>query len=232
MGLVADNYLRLVERIRRAALAAGRDPDGIRLIGISKTVPAETVREAVAAGLHLFGENRAQELQVKSVALADLAIEWHFVGHLQGNKVRHVVPTCSWIHSVDSEDLARRIHERAAPSQPQPILVQVNTSGETTKFGVAPQELPALLDSIARYPNLVVVGLTTIGPLGADPERIRTAFALLRGQRDHERAAGRPRAPLEHLSMGMSDDFEIAIREGATALRIGRALFGPRPADG
>jgi pyridoxal phosphate enzyme (YggS family) len=228
VGTIAENHARLGDRIRAAAAGAGREPSGIGWVAVSKTVGPEQVREAFAAGVRLFGENRAQELVAKTAALEDLPIEWHFVGHLQTNKVRQVLPRSTLIHSVDRVDVARKINGRASPEQPQPILVQVNTTGEATKSGVVPQRLGELLDSIATLPNLIVDGLMTIGPFTSDETEIRTAFRDLRELLVHERQAERPNAPLRHLSMGMSNDFEIAIQEGATLLRIGTALFGPR----
>jgi len=227
METIASRYQGLMARIAAAAARAGRDPRAVQLVAVSKTVDPARVREAYAAGARTFGENRAQELGPKAVALADLAIEWHFLGHLQSNKARAVMGVSALIHSVDRLDLAQRISAGATPEQPQRILVQVNTSGEASKSGVAPPALAALLDGIAPLPGLVVEGLMTIGPLTDDAGAIRAAFRLLRQARDRERAA-RPAMPLAHLSMGMSGDFEIAIEEGATLLRIGTALFGAR----
>ena len=228
MMRIADNLHRVNDGIRAAARSAGRDVDEIRLVAISKTVGPERVREAYAAGQRLFGENRAQELLSKTAALGDLAIDWHFVGHLQKNKVRHVVALAALIHSVDSLDLARRIDERAAPGPPQPVLVQVNVSGEESKSGVAPERLTELLDGLVPLANLSVEGLMTIGPLTTDAAAIRTAFRSLRRALEQQRARGRPGAPLRELSMGMSGDFETAIEEGATLVRIGTAIFGER----
>ena len=227
METIASRYRDLLTRIAAAAARAGRDPREIQLVAVSKTVAPERVREAYAAGARIFGENRAQELDPKSAALADLAIEWHFVGHLQSNKARAVMGVAALIHSVDRLDLAQRISAGATPAQPQRVLVQVNTSGEASKSGVAPEALSALLDGMAPLPGLVVEGLMTIGPLTGDAAAIRAAFRSLRAALDRERAA-RPAMPLAHLSMGMSGDYEIAIEEGATLLRIGSALFGVR----
>ncbi|MCK4415346.1 MAG: YggS family pyridoxal phosphate-dependent enzyme [Candidatus Eisenbacteria sp.] len=227
METLAENIQRIQGSIHAAAARAGRDPAAIELVTVSKTVGAERVREAFAAGLRHFGENRAQELAAKVRALGDLAIEWHFVGHLQTNKVRQVMPPARLIHSVDRVGLAEKIDRRAAPGQ-QSILIQVNTTGEESKSGIAPGELPALLDACAELPHLTVDGLMTIGPLTGDAALIRAAFRRLRALRDQEAARGRPRAPLKHLSMGMTGDYEIAIEEGATMLRIGTAIFGAR----
>jgi pyridoxal phosphate enzyme (YggS family) len=228
MDTIAARYRNLMDRIASAARGAGREPAEIALVAVSKTVEPAGVREAYAAGVRRFGENRAQELLRKREALADLAIEWHFVGHLQSNKARGVAETARLIHSVDRPELAEKLSLLAPPQTPQQVLVQVNTSGEATKSGVEPAGLSALLDGIARLPGLRVEGLMTIGPLTDDPERVRAAFRLLRALRDRERAADRPGMPLHALSMGMSGDYETAIEEGATLVRIGSALFGPR----
>lgn len=228
MGLIADNYQTLSGRIARAATAAGRDPDEILMVAVSKTVPPERIREAFAAGVRAFGENRAQELRDKSAALAALPIAWHFIGALQSNKVRYVTPLCDLVHSVDRIELARAISQRATPDHPQRLLVQVNTTAEETKSGVSPEGLPVLLDEISGLPHLAVEGLMTIGPLAGGEREIRASFQLLRGMLARESAVARPNVSLRHLSMGMSGDFEIAIAEGATILRIGTALFGGR----
>lgn len=227
MESIASRYQELMTRVASAAARAGRDPSEIHLVAVSKTVAPARVREAHAAGIRRFGENRAQELGLKSSALADLAIEWHFVGHLQSNKARAVMGVAALIHSVDRLDLAQRLSAAAPAARPQRILVQVNTSGEASKSGVAPEALGTLLDGLASLPGLVVEGLMTIGPLTDDPAAIRHAFRSLREARDRERAA-RPELPLTQLSMGMSGDYEIAVEEGATLLRVGTALFGLR----
>jgi len=228
MHTIAENLCRLRDQVRGAALAAGRDPEEIRLVAVSKTVPPERVREAYDAGQRLFGENRAQELAAKAEALAGLEIAWHFVGHLQTNKVRQVIPLAALVHSLDRGELAEKINLQAPAAHPQPVLIQVNTSGEPGKSGVAPELLPELLDRVAGLPGLTVEGLMTIGPLTEDREEIRAAFRRLRLAIERERARARPRAPLRELSMGMSGDFIIAVEEGATLLRIGTALFGQR----
>ena len=228
MKQIAENHERLLARIAAAAARGGRRPDEIQLVAISKTVTVEHVRAAYSAGLRCFGENRAQELRNKAAALADLPIEWHFVGHLQSNKVRYVTPNCALIHSVDSIDLARKINARGSSTQPQRILVQVNTTAEGTKSGVTLETLPALLDEIAGLPNLITDGLMTIGPLTDNATRIEAAFQALRQALEQQQVVARPRMPLKHLSMGMSGDFELAIEQGATLVRVGTAIFGPR----
>lgn len=230
METMADRIARLQEQIARAAGCAGRDPTEVELIAVSKTVEPETVKTAFEAGLRRFGENRAQEFVRKTRALADLAIDWHFIGYLQTNKVRQIVPGAALIHSVDRLDLAEKLARRVAgnPDRVQPILVQVNITGEGSKSGVSVHDLPSLLDGIAAFPELRVDGLMTIGPLGGDRDAIRQTFRTLRETRDRERESARPQAPMPHLSMGMSGDFDIAIEEGATLIRVGTAIFGER----
>lgn len=226
--MIAERREQLLERVARAARQAGRDPGEIRLLAVSKTVGPEAVREAFAAGHRLFGENRAQELRDKRRALGDLEIEWHFIGHLQTNKVRYAVPGCPLLHTMDRMDLARKVAARVPAGEVQPVLVQVNTSGEDAKSGIGPEQLPPLLDELVTIEELRIDGLMTIGPWGATQEQNRHCFRLLREALERERARGRPRAPLTELSMGMSGDFVTAIDEGATIVRIGTEFFGPR----
>lgn len=228
MGTMAQRWELLRERIEQAARRAGRDPREIRIVAVSKTVGAGPISEAAAAGATRFGESRAAELAAKAEELADLALDWHFVGHLQTNKVRIVAPWCRLIHSLDRLPLARRIDERAPEGGSQAVLVQVSTSGKAAQSGVAPDQLPALLDALVELPRLRVEGLMTIGPLTEDRGAVRAAFRLLREAARREREVRRPRQPLAELSMGMSGDYELAVEEGATLLRIGTALFGRR----
>jgi PLP dependent protein len=218
----------LLDRIGDAAGRAGRDPSEVRLIAVSKTVSPAAVREAFASGQLRFGENRAQELRDKRRALADLEIEWHFIGHLQTNKTRYVIPGCALIHTIDRLDLAEKIAARIPDGQTQPVLVQVNTSAEEAKSGIEPENLPVFLDQLTGLPALRVAGLMTIGPWNATEDENRRCFAGLREALERERRRGRPRAPLTELSMGMSGDFETAIAEGATLVRIGTSFFGQR----
>lgn len=228
MDTIAANLARLREEIARAAAQAGRAADDVHLVAISKTVDPSQIRAAYEAGVRVFGENRAQELRDKSRELADLSIEWHFVGTVQTNKIRYIVPAAKLVHSVDRVEVAGKMSARATADRPQRILVQVNTSGEDSKSGVSAATLPALLDRLAELPNLVVDGLMTIGPLTDDERAVATAFRDLRRARDEALAARRPGMPLRHLSMGMSGDFQLAIAEGATLIRVGTALFGRR----
>jgi pyridoxal phosphate enzyme (YggS family) len=224
---IAGNLARVRERIATAARAAGRPPESIRLLAVSKKMPADDVRAALAAGQRAFGENYAQELRDKSALLdADATLaappEWHFIGPLQSNKVKYVAGRVALVHAVDSPALLDALEARGAP---QPCLVQVNVAGEASKKGLPPGDLPALLDRFAAMKNVRCEGLMLIPPRG-DP---RPHFAALRGLRDREAAIARPNVELRELSMGMTDDLEVAIEEGATIVRVGTAIFGPRP---
>jgi pyridoxal phosphate enzyme (YggS family) len=217
-------------RIEGACARVGRDPRGVRLVAVSKLFPPESVRELLAAGHRLFGESRVQEALAKISAVGS-GPEWHLIGSLQRNKARHAVGAFSLIHSVDSLPLAAEIDRRAAAAGlRQPVLVQLDLAGEATKSGVSEADLPALLDAVVALPGLDLRGLMTIPPPVADPEESRPYFGRLRDLRDQ--AAGRLRGELPELSMGMSDDFEVAVEEGATLVRVGRRIFGPRPQRG
>lgn len=208
-------------RIERAATAAGREPSTVRLVAVSKTKPASAIREAYAAGQRDFGENYAQELDQKARELADLTeIRWHFIGHLQSNKAKLVAPVAHLVHAVDSASLASALAKRA-PNR-LGVLVEVNVGGEAEKHGVAPSEVGALLDAIEHEPNLELRGLMTMPP--HDLALARRAFEDLGALRDRHGGAAR----LPELSMGMSDDLEIAIACGATLVRVGTAIFGAR----
>jgi pyridoxal phosphate enzyme (YggS family) len=218
------------ERIRAAAEAAGRDPAAVRLVGVSKTVPAERVRGAVEAGLTLLGENYIQEARDKIAALADLPVTWHFIGHLQRNKAKYAVRLFELIHSVDSLKLARELDKEAAKrGKVQDILIQVNTGKEASKSGVYAEEALALAREAGRLDHLAVRGLMTLPPYFNAPEKVRPFFRALRELRDRIKAETLPGVAMEELSMGMTGDFEAAIQEGATLVRIGTAIFGERP---
>lgn len=221
----------LEDSIAEACRQVGRPKDGITLVAVSKTFPPEAVREAHTCGLREFGENRVQELAEKAAALADLDLNWHLVGSLQTNKAQRAVELSSLIHSVDRaslvSSLARAAAGRREGSVRIRVLIQVNTTDEPTKGGVAPIALPALLDSVRATPELELAGLMTIGPTSGTEIEARRAFALLRRLRDDSFTA-HPDLTLNVLSMGMSDDFAWAVAEGATHLRIGSRLFGRR----
>jgi pyridoxal phosphate enzyme (YggS family) len=224
VALIRERHERLIARLRAAAEANGHDPERLRVVAVTKTWPAEVARMAVEAGIERLGESRVQEAEPKVVAVPEA--EWHLVGRLQSNKVRRAVRAFAVIHSVDSIDLLRRIVEIAADEGRRPsLLVQVNVSGEPAKAGMTPAAVMAP-DSLGALKEAGISGLMTIAPMG-DPERLaRPAFASLRELRDRiEQAAG---IGLPELSMGMTADAEAAAGEGATMVRIGTALFGPR----
>ncbi len=219
--------LQLVrDRIAAACARAGRDPGSVRLVAVSKTVPVAGVAEALAAGQTLFGENRVQEALAK-MSEAGPEATWHLVGHLQKNKARHAAGAFELIHGLDDSELALELDRRAAiRSMTQPVLVQANLSGEATKRGSDEDGLMPLLTAVAGLPHLELRGLMIIPPPVDDPELSRPWFRRLKDLRD--RAASILAQPLPELSMGMTDDFEVAIEEGATLVRIGRAIFGER----
>jgi pyridoxal phosphate enzyme (YggS family) len=222
-----DEALRRVrERIGSACARAGREPGGVRLVAVSKTVPVERIRAVMACGHALFGENRVQEALGKIAAIGPEA-RWHLVGSLQKNKARHAVEAFDLIHSVDGEALAAEIDRRAGRiGKKQEVLVQINLAGETTKHGLPESAADAVLSAMRRLAHVEVRGLMIIPPPVEDPERARPWFARLRALRDRLRASSG--LDLPELSMGMSDDFEVAVEEGATLVRVGRALFGER----
>lgn len=226
---VAERLDEVRARIAEAALGSGRDPSTVRLVVVTKEVPPERIREAIEAGATDLGENRAQELAAKMEALggASPLHRWHFIGTLQRNKVRLVGGRVALIHSVDSAELGRTIAERAAADGAvQDLLVEINVSGEPSKHGVAPSEAWGLVASLAGLPGIRLKGLMTIAPPGPGIAA-RAAFAGLRELRDQLRGelGG---GTLDELSMGMTSDFEVAIEEGATIVRVGTAIFGPR----
>ncbi len=214
-------------RVSDAACRAGRSPESIRLVAVTKYVSTDKMVEAYAAGIREFGESKLQDALPKLTSLSHLAPRWHFIGHLQTNKVKRVVGAFELVHSVDSWKLAEALSREAAPRRlVQPILIQVNTSGETSKYGMTPEEVPAAIGRIAReLPGVVVQGLMTMAPHAADPEVARPCFRKLRTLRDSINAELPLDARMEHLSMGMTQDFTVAIEEGATLIRIGSGLF-------
>ena len=217
---VAENLARVRERIAAACRRAGRSADEVTLVGVSKGVPAPRVAEAHAAGLQDLGENRVQEAAEKIEALAAQGVRprWHLVGHLQTNKTKTIAGLFVILHSVDSVRLAQALSRRAR--EPLPILLEVNVAQEASKFGFTPREIASALRSITDLPNLEVRGLMTVAPQTDQPESVRPIFQRLRELRDE--------LGLRDLSMGMTNDFEVAIEEGATMVRVGRAIFGER----
>jgi len=227
--MIHANVDTIRRRIAGACTRAGRTPDEVTLVAVSKTFPAGAIREAVRAGVTDIGENYVQELLAKREQLAPEQIRWHFIGHLQSNKVRHIAPWITLIHAVDSLGVAQEIDRRAARAgRVIDFLVEVNTTGEETKFGVSPDATVSFLRSLEGLGHVRAAGLMTIGPFLPDPEGSRPIFRTLRHLRDEIRALGQANATMQHLSMGMTGDFEVAIQEGATLVRIGTAIFGSR----
>jgi pyridoxal phosphate enzyme (YggS family) len=227
MGTIAVNLQAVRSRIARAAAAAGRTSDDIVLVAVSKTFGAPLVAEACAAGQRVFGESQAQEAVTKITQLAHLPLQWHFLGPVQSNKTRGIAEHFDWVHSVERERVAERLAAaRPAAAPPLNVCIQVNVSGEASKSGVAPGEELTLARAISRQDRLRLRGLMAIPAPGPEAAR-RRQFALLRELKDRLAARG---IALDTLSMGMSDDFEAAILEGATMVRVGTAIFGQRTA--
>jgi len=230
MPTIAENLARVRERIEAAARRAGRDAERVRLVAVSKTVDPERVRQAVEAGAKILGENYIQEAQ-KKIEVLGHEVAWHFIGHLQSNKAKTAAGLFDCIHSVDSINLAQELSRRAKlQGKVLPVLLQVNVSGEATKFGAQEKETFLLAEKLSAMDGIAVKGLMTMPPLFEDPEASRPYFVELR--RLSERLAQQKIAgiSMEDLSMGMSNDFEAAVEEGATLVRVGTAIFGPRPA--
>ncbi len=229
MSEIGERLAQVQARIAAAARRAGRDPASITLVAVSKTLPPDRIKDAVAAGVAVLGENRVQEAQEKIQTLGRLA-HWHLVGHLQTNKAKLAVQMFDLIHSLDSMKLARELdkHARAAGKR-VPCLVEVNQGGELTKSGLTEGGVLPFLREVALLAGIEVLGLMSVPPFLEKPEDLRPYFRRLRALRDEAVAAGIPGIRMGHLSMGMSHDFEVAIEEGATMVRIGTAIFGPRP---
>jgi len=230
MSSVAENLERVRERIAQAAAKAGRAVDEIELVAITKTHDAERVREAIEAGQILFGESRVQEARVKIPELPS-NLRWHFVGHLQKNKIRHALPLFELIHSVDSLSLAQEINRIAEEEGMHPrVLLEVNVAGEGSKFGFRPDKLRQDMAALLALPRLSIEGLMTIPPLAEQAEASRKYFVELRELRDRLETEFQMKLP--HLSMGMTNDFPVAVEEGATLVRVGTAIFGERNRPG
>jgi PLP dependent protein len=225
---LAERVRTVRERVARAAAAAGRNAQSVTLLAVGKAQPVELLAAAADCGLTDFGESYLQEALEKVAALQERSLTWHFVGRVQANKTRPVAQHFDWVHTVDRVKVAERLSAQRPPqAAPLNLCLQVNVAGELSKGGVAAAELPALAAAVARLPRLTLRGLMCIPPEESEPARQRTWFAQLRALRDELNASG---SRLDTLSMGMSGDFEAAILEGATIVRLGTALFGPRPA--
>ena len=229
---VAERLAAIRRRIDAAARSAGRDPSSVRLVAVSKTFPLDAVREAYAAGQRDFGESRVQEALQKISQSADLPIRWHLLGHLQTNKARKAALAFAMVQSVDSIELLQRLDRAADETGHRPeLLIQVDLAGEATKFGAPHGEVPRLFEAAAACRAARVVGLMTLPPAPDTPEESRPWFQRLRDLREEWLGTGVPPSMLRELSMGMSGDFEIAIAEGATMVRVGTAIFGSRHAE-
>lgn len=225
---VATRLARIRERVAEAALRAGRRPEEVRILGAAKGQSPEKIREAAAAGLTLVGENYVQEAERKKRELTDLPLSWHLIGPLQKNKARKALGLFDLIETVDRPEIARRLSNLAREAgRVLPVLIQVNIGREKNKAGVLPEDLEDLIRFVAELPNLHLKGLMTLPPYREDPEEVRPYFRKLRELRDKVRDKLNL-YDLSELSMGMSHDFEVAVEEGATIVRIGTALFGPR----
>lgn len=230
VGERMDAIERIRDRIRKAAISSGRSPEEIRIVAVSKTVPADRVRDAVEAGVSIIGENYIQEAREKASALSHLPICWHFIGHLQTNKSKYAVRIFDLIHSVDSLKLALELNAQAKKiSKIQQILIQVNVAGEKTKSGVSVVDASLLIREAGKLENLKIQGLMTMPPYFDAPEMARPYFEKLHDLSQSLDAENIPNVDMKELSMGMSGDFETAVEAGATLVRIGTAIFGHRP---
>lgn len=226
---ISANLLDVRARLARAALRVNRDPSAIRLVAVSKTHPLDAVRAACLAGQTEFGENRVQEALQKIALSSDMTITWHLVGHLQSNKARKAAAVFACIHTIDCVDLLERVDAAALEAEQQPdVLIQVDLAGEPTKHGATIETLLPLFEAAAACRAVRVVGLMVLPPFAEDPEETRPYFVRLREIRDALGRRGVPWSMLRELSMGMSHDFEVAIEEGATLVRVGTAIFGDR----
>jgi PLP dependent protein len=226
---IGENAARVLERVDRACHRVGRRREDVNLIAVSKTFPAAVIREAWQAGLREFGENRVQEAAPKIAALSNLDITWHLIGHLQSNKARRAREIFHWVHSVDSIHIAQKLHQ-ASPgnAHPLPALLQVNLGQEESKSGLSAQEAPRVAEEVGRLSTLDLRGLMLIPPFFDNPEDARPFFRRLRELAAQIDELKLPNVVMRELSMGMSHDFEVAIEEGATMIRVGSAIFGAR----
>ncbi|MBP8975669.1 MAG: YggS family pyridoxal phosphate-dependent enzyme [Bacteroidetes bacterium] len=227
--MITDNIKKLQENIVEICKRCNRNPQEIQIVAVSKTWDSSAIREAWKAGITNFGENYVQEFRTKYQELKDIPLQWHFVGHLQSNKVKFIIDAMHLIHTVDDIELGKEINKRAEKlGKVQNALIEVHTTNEPTKYGVKPEQTAPLAKELAMLDNIRVLGLMTMGPLADDPEASRSSFRILRQLQTEIRSLGIEHISMDHLSMGMSHDYSIAIEEGATYLRIGTAIFGER----
>lgn len=229
LRMIEENIQYIRENLKKSCLRAGRNPNDVQLVVVSKTFREDKITEAMDAGVVDFGENYVQELSEKRNVLIDRTVRWHFIGHLQSNKVKYIAEWIHLIHSVDSEGLAAEIQKRAEKSNRTiDVLVEVNTSMEATKFGVKSENADSLLRTVNSFPLINLKGLMTIGPFTENKTESRASFSKLRSIFDESNRKGFLKQPLSILSMGMTHDYETAIEEGSTMVRIGSAIFGSR----
>ncbi len=226
MGVVKANLENINERIKKIALKVNKNPGEIKLVAVTKTATIEQIKEAINVGVKIIGENKVQEAKEKYQILTD-DIEWHLVGHLQTNKVKYAVEIFDLIHSVDSIKLAKEIDKRSQQfGKTTNVLVEVNVSGEETKYGIKPEEVELFLEEISKFSRIRVRGLMTIAPIVKHKEEARPYFKKLRELSEKISYKDIKNVKMDYLSMGMTDDFEVALEEGANMIRIGRAIFG------
>ena len=227
--MIPENIEKIRRRIALACARTGRNRSEVTLVAVSKTFPGALIAEAIRAGVHDIGENYVQEVLDKRKELAGENIRWHFVGHLQSNKVKYVANWIHLIHAVESSSVAKEIDKWGRKANRiLDVLVEVNTTGESSKFGVQPDQAISFVKNLAEYTNLRIAGLMTIGPFLPDPDSSRPMFRQLRLLKEQIVGLGQSNATMEHLSMGMTGDFEVAIEEGATIIRVGTGIFGSR----
>ena len=231
MKQIAENFAKVTERIALAANRSGRSPDSVELVAVTKGVSIAGIETVLEVGADIIGENRVQEARQKyeKINSSDVTqlFEWHLIGHLQRNKVKSALPLFSLIHSVDSLRLLKEISRRSEGIEKcTDILLQVNTTGETGKFGIVPENILNFIETSLTYPNVRILGFMTMGKLSETPDENRPAFELLRNLAERVKTQNYPDVSIKYLSMGMSNDYEVAIEEGANLVRIGRAIFG------
>ena len=226
---IEERYMAMKSEISALAVKSGRSPEAVQLMLVSKTVPVERMLKTIELGHKLYGENKVQELSEKAPALADKNIDFHFIGHLQSNKVKRCLELASMIHSVDRMSLALELNQQLLKTHStMDILIQVNTSQEESKFGVHPDEALQLVESVAKLSQLHIKGLMTLAKFSSNEDEVRPCFQLLKRLSDELKAKNIPGVEMRELSMGMSSDYRIAIEEGATIVRVGTAIFGKR----
>jgi pyridoxal phosphate enzyme (YggS family) len=227
--VIKENIDEILKRVESAAKKVGRDPEEITVIAVSKTVSADKAREAIEGGLKNLGENRVQELTSKYIQLQDSDVKWHMIGHLQKNKVKYIIDKVEMIHSLDSLELANEINKRAKQHNiTAKVLIELNIGGEESKFGISINSIYDFVKSMEQFENIIVLGLMTVAPYSEDPENIRWVFRKMKEVYNNLSKEHYKNVTMNYLSMGMTNDFEIAIEEGSNIVRIGTAIFGAR----